>query len=198
LRYTGPLFARFDVPVPERVERFIASGGAFVYVALTSTPPSLVREVVAAVKAAGSRALVAGTVHELADLESSSVMVEPLLPSHLLMPRAALAVITGGQGSVQTAMASGTPMIGIPLQPEQDLNVHCAERQGMALRLSPQAARGAALTRGVRALLEQPRYREQAQRVRALFAGVDGAVGAATAIRRYLVQTDAVGVRAAA
>lgn len=198
LRYTGPLFARFDLRVPDRVERFIAAGGPFAYVALTSTPPSLVREVVAAVRATGCRVLVAGTVHELADLENSSVMVEPLLPSHLVMPRAALAVITGGQGSVQTAMASGTPMVGIALQPEQDLNIHCAQRQGMALRLSSVAARGTALTHAARTLLDRPRYREQAHRVRALFAGVDGAANAAGAICRYLAQTDAAGARAAA
>ncbi|HTT14086.1 MAG TPA: hypothetical protein VMG60_24735 [Burkholderiaceae bacterium] len=196
LRYTGPLFARLDLPVPDRVERFIADG-TFAYVALTSTPPSMVRDVVAAVKAAGCRVLVAGTVHDLADLEGGTVMVEPLLPSHLVMPRAALAVVTGGQGSVQTVMASGVPMAGIALQPEQDLNVHCAERQGMALRLSPSAARGAALTHAVRTLLEHVRYREQAQRVRALVAAIDGAANAAATIRGYLGQANAA-ARAAA
>jgi UDP:flavonoid glycosyltransferase YjiC (YdhE family) len=197
LRYTGPLFARLDLPVPERVARFVEAGGALAYVALTSSPPSLVRDVVAAVKAAGCRVLVAATVHELADLDGGAVMVEPLLPSHLLMQRASVAVITGGQGSVQTAMACGVPLIGIALQPEQDLNVHCAERQGMAVRLSPAAAHGAALTRAVRTMLDHPVYHAQAQRVRALFALVDGAAGAATAICDYLAQRTAC-ARAAA
>ena len=198
LRYTGPLFAHLDLPVPERVERFIGAGGAIAYVALTSSPVALVREVVAAVKAAGCRVLVAATVHDLGDLDGGSVMVEPLLPSHLVMPRASLAVITGGQGSVQTAMAAGVPMIGIALQPEQDLNVHCAERQGMALRFSPVEARGAALTNAVRSVLARPQYRVQAQRVRGLFARVDGAAGAANAIRRYLAERADGAARAAA
>jgi UDP:flavonoid glycosyltransferase YjiC (YdhE family) len=142
--------------------------------------------------------LVAATVHDLGDLDGGSVMVEPLLPSHRVMPSASLAVITGGQGSVQTAMASGVPMIGIALQPEQDLNVHCAERQGMALRFSALAARGVALTNAVRLLLERADYRAQAQRVRTLFARVDGAAGAASAIRRYLVQRTDSATRAAA
>jgi UDP:flavonoid glycosyltransferase YjiC (YdhE family) len=198
LRYAGPLFAHLDLPVPDRVERFISAGGALAYVALTSSPVSLVREVVAAVKAAGCRVLVAATVHELGDLDGGSVMVEPLLPSHLVMPRASLAVITGGQGSVQTAMASGVPLIGIALQAEQDLNVHCAERQGMALRFSPLEARGAALTSAVRSMLEHPEYRLQAQRVRGLFARVDGATAAANAIRRHLAERSAGAARAAA
>jgi UDP:flavonoid glycosyltransferase YjiC (YdhE family) len=115
-------------------------------------------------------------------------MVEALLPSHRIMPRVALAVVTGGQGSVQTAMASGVPMVGIPLQPEQDLNVHLAERQGMAIRLAPRLAGGAAMTRAVRTLLDQPRYREAALRVQAIVARVDGASNAATVIRDYLAE----------
>ena len=197
LRYTGPLFAKLDVPLSERVERFVNAQGALAYVALTSSPPDLVRDVVAAVKAAGCRVLVAGTVHALADLESTSVMVEPLLPSHVLMPRAAVAVVTGGQGSVQTAMASGVPMVGIPLQPEQDLNVESAVRQGMAIRLSPARARGRAMTGAVRTLLQDTAYHARAARVRALVEPIDGATGAAMAIRRYLAERSSINAPAA-
>jgi UDP:flavonoid glycosyltransferase YjiC (YdhE family) len=188
LRYTGPLYAHLDVPLSERVERFIEGDAALAYVALTSTSPGLVRRVVAAVRDAGCRVLVAATAHDLTDLDGGPVMVEPLLPSHRVMPRATLAVITGGQGSVQTAMASGVPMVGIPLQPEQDLNVHLAEQQGMAIRLAPRLAGGAAMTHAVRALLHEPRYRGQALRVQAMVRGVDGASQAAEAIRRRLAQ----------
>jgi hypothetical protein len=47
------------------------------------------------------------------------------------------------------------------------------------------------MTRAVRALLEQPRYCEQALRVRALVSHIDGAANAAAAIRRYLAQRPA-------
>ena len=186
LRYTGPLYARLDVPVSDRVSAFLDQGGAIAYVALTSSPPDLVRSVVAAVRAAGCRVLVAATVHDLGDLAGTAVMVEPLLPSHRIMPRVALAVVTGGQGSVQTAMASGVPMVGIPLQPEQDLNVHLAERHGMAIRLAPRLAGGAAMTSAVRALLDRARYRDQAMRVQAIVSRIDGAGNAAAAIRQYI------------
>jgi UDP:flavonoid glycosyltransferase YjiC (YdhE family) len=191
LRYTGPLYARLDLPVPDRVDEFLARDGAVVYVALTSSAAALVRSVVAAVRQAGCRVLVAATVHDLGGLDDADVMVEPLLPSHRIMPRVALAVVTGGQGSVQTAMASGVPMVGIPLQPEQDLNVHLAERQGMAVAMAPALAGSPAMTRAVRMLLDQPRYREQALRVQSIVSRVDGASGAASAIRHYLEQAGA-------
>ena len=187
LRYTGPLYARLNLPVSDRVDEFLERSGPVAYVALTSSPPALVHDVVAAVRQAGCRALVAATVHDLGDLDDGvAVMVEPLLPSHRIMTRVALAVVTGGQGSVQTAMACGVPMVGIPLQPEQDLNVHLAERQGMAIGLAPSLARGPAMTEAVRKLVDQARYREEAMRVRSLVSRIDGASNAAAAIRHYL------------
>ncbi len=182
LRYTGPLFARLDVPVPPRVERFLDADGPVAYVALTSTSPEQVRGVVERVRDAGTRVLVAATVHDLPGLARDDVLVEATLPSHLVMPRADVAVITGGQGSVQTAMASGTPFAGFPLQPEQQANLDIAERQGLARAVPLAHATTPAMTRAVRALLDDEHARAAARRVQALYAAVDGAGNAADAI----------------
>jgi hypothetical protein len=68
----------------------------------------------------------------------------------------------------------------------------------MALRLAPAQAGGAAMTDAVRPLLRVTRFRAQAQRVKALFAPIDGAANAATAIRAYLAQREGGALRAAA
>lgn len=186
LRYSGPLYAKLDLPISERVERFLGHDRTVVYVALTSSSEALVRGVVAAVQKSGARVLVASTVHDLRNLDGGTVMVEPLLPSDRIMQRVAVTVATGGQGSVQTAVASGIPLLGIPLQPEQDLNVHLVQKQGMALRVRPQDACGPSTTQAVRLLLEQPDFRDHAKRLREIVEKVDGPAGAAHAIRRYL------------
>ncbi|MER6130180.1 hypothetical protein ABT173_48085, partial [Streptomyces sp. NPDC001795] len=85
------------------MQRFLDALGPVAYVALTSTPPELVRRVVRALAGLGARILVAGTVHELDDLASNQVMVDAVLPSHLVMPRVDLAVVTAGHGGLQTA-----------------------------------------------------------------------------------------------
>ncbi|HTE63144.1 MAG TPA: nucleotide disphospho-sugar-binding domain-containing protein, partial [Solirubrobacteraceae bacterium] len=126
--------------------------------------------------------LVAATVHDLRELENERVLVRGVLPSHEIMPRVDVAVTAGGQGSVQAALAAGVPLIGIPLQPEQDANVALAERQGAA-RLVPQSAAGTAtLTRTAREMLAADHYRQSARRLQALFARVDGPAAAAEAI----------------
>ncbi len=186
MRYVGPLFARLERPVPARVREFLAGQGPVVYVAPTSVKERLLRSLVSSVQGAGARVLVAATVHDVKDLESERVMVESVLPSHTLMPQVAAAVIMGGQGSVQTAMVSGTPFVGMPYHGEQELNVALAERRGMAIRLSPRLAGSRHMTAGVRRLLDEPSFRRSAAQMRALYAGLDGADGSAQAIIDYL------------
>jgi UDP:flavonoid glycosyltransferase YjiC (YdhE family) len=175
--YVGPIYAHLALPVPERVERFLAEPA--VYVGITSSTADIVRDVVGALRELDVRLLVAATVHDLGDLEEDGrVLVDRVLPSHEIMPRVQLAVISGGQGSMQTALASGTPFVGIPLQPEQHANVALVERQGAArLALDPADA-----ARAVRELLDDDRFRDNARRLQTAFAAVDGPGAAADAI----------------
>jgi UDP:flavonoid glycosyltransferase YjiC (YdhE family) len=185
LRCTGPLFAHLDVPVPDRVERFLDQPGPIVYLAITSSPPELVRAVVRALGALDVRVLVAATVHDLGDLDGPRVMVGGVLPSHLIMPRVDLAITAGGQGSVQTAMAAGTPLLGLPLQIEQELNISLLERVGAARRIALRHAGTGELAAAVQAMLADPGYRRAAERIRDRYADIDGAGNAAEAIIGY-------------
>lgn len=181
LRHSGPLFARLKVPLPDRVAGFLAEPGPVVYVALTSTAPGLVRQAADAAAATGARVLVAGTVHDVGDLESDQVMVAGILPSHQVMPHVDLAVVTGGQGSVQTAMAAGTPVLGVPLQLEQELNVALLARLGAARAVAPERVERR-LTRIASAMLAADSHRRAARGVKQLYDAVDGPALAAEAI----------------
>src|SRR5215207_6571388 len=180
----GPLFAHLNLPLPDRVQKFLDRPGPVVYLAMTSTPPGLVREAVASLSALDVRILVAGTIHELGDLATDRIMVEGVLPSQLVMPQVDLAVTTGGQGSVQTAMASGTPLLGIPLQVEQDLNVALVERLDAARDVAPSHLNRLAGTAAK--MLDNRRHLEAAARIQKIYAAVDGPTQAAEAIARHL------------
>jgi UDP:flavonoid glycosyltransferase YjiC (YdhE family) len=182
LAYTGPLYARLNLPLPDEVAAFLDGPDPVVYVALTSSPPSLVRGVVAALAPTGARILVAATVHALGDLASDRIMVGGVLPSHLVMPRVDLAVTTAGQGSIQTALAAATPVLGVPLHGEQDLNVVLAERLGAARRVARSRAATPALTAVARQMLDDDSYRRAAARIRQWYAAVDGPGATADAI----------------
>lgn len=184
-RATGPLFARLDRPIPPRIEAFLDEGPP-VYLAPTSVSEERLRALVAALRPTGARVLVGATIHDVSDLEDERTRVAGVLPNHLVMPRVAAAVIMGGQGSVQTALAAGVPFVGLPYHGEQELNVGVAERLGAALRLSPDVAATPALAAAVRRLLDEPSFGEAARSVAARYADVDGADRAATAIVEWL------------
>jgi UDP:flavonoid glycosyltransferase YjiC (YdhE family) len=182
LTCVGPIFARLDFPLPERVEAWLDGKRPTAYVALSSSSPDMIRRVVARVRAAGVRIIVASTIHSLGDLECDDVIVGDVLPSHRIMPRVDVAIVMGGQGSVQTAMASGTPLIGFPLHGEQELNVALAARQGMAIAISPRRSDDSCVTEAVRRILTERSFREAASRVREIYAGWDGPSRAADAL----------------
>jgi UDP:flavonoid glycosyltransferase YjiC (YdhE family) len=199
LEYVGPLFARLDMPITPEVDAFLSGPSPTALVSLSSSTAEMVRDVTRRVRDAGARVLVASTVHQVADLASDRVLVGGILPNHLVMPRVDLAVTMGGQGTVQTAIASGTPLVGFPLQPEQDLNVAIIERLGMGVRLPPAVAATAATTEAVRSILDDlPRYRDAARRAQAHYAGVDGADNAASAILRRVGRSAEVGYSSSA
>lgn len=186
LTYVGPMFARLDAAIPPSVTPFLDGSRPTAYVVLSSTTPEMLRAVVARVREAGPRVIVGATIHDFGPVTDPDVVVHGILPSHAIMPRVDVAVTMGGQGSVQTAMTSGTPLVGIPLQPEQELNVDLAVRHGMGLAVAPRHAGTARLTDAVRRLLAEPAFRDGARRVKGWYDGVDGAANAAKAIRSFL------------
>lgn len=186
LVYSGPLFAQLDLPVPPAVQAFLDGREPTAYVVLSSSSAKLLRAVTARVRAAGLRVIVGATVHDFGPVDDPGVVVAGLLPNHVVMPQVQVAVTMGGQGTVQTAMASGTPLVGLPLHGEQELNVDLAARQGMAIAVAPRHADSPRLTEAVQRIVADGRFAANARRVQGWYAGLDGAGLAAAAITRYL------------
>ncbi|MBK6459098.1 MAG: hypothetical protein IPF87_23985 [Gemmatimonadetes bacterium] len=157
---------------------------------LTSSTPAFVRLAVAGVRAAGLRAIVAATVHGLEELEGDDVAVADILPSHEVMPHVDVAVIMGGQGSVQTAMCAGTPFVAFPMHPEQELNAALGVRHGMAIALGERQTTEATLGAALQRVCGESSFRVAARHVQSLYTGVDGASRAADAIVDYLASGD--------
>lgn len=185
-RYTGPLYARLDLPVPGAVDAFLDGHEPVVYIALTSVTETFLRTVVASAQTSGIKVLVAAGAHDLSDLADDRTLIAGVLPSHVVMPRAAAAVIMGGQGSVQTAIASGTPFIGLPHHGEQELNVAVAERMGTAIRMSPANAGTPALPQAITRLVTETHFATAATSAAAHYARIDGGALAADTIITWL------------
>jgi UDP:flavonoid glycosyltransferase YjiC (YdhE family) len=185
-RYTGPLYARLDIPIPAAVDAFLGEDQPVVYVALTSVTEPYLRSVVASAQASDHKVLVAGTSHDLSDITDDRTLAAGILPNHAIMPRVKAAVIMGGQGSVQTAIASGTPFVGLPHHGEQELNVAVAERLGTAIRMSPNDALTPALPKALTRLITDTRFATAATSAADRYANIDGGALAADVIITWL------------
>jgi UDP:flavonoid glycosyltransferase YjiC (YdhE family) len=77
-----------------------------------------------------------------------------------------LAIIHGGRGTVYTSAYSGKPVIGIPMQIEQQYNLDNLVRRGMALRLSKKYFQEKNLLRAINIIFDNyDHYLENAQSV---------------------------------
>lgn len=180
----GPIFARIDAPLPPVVTELAAAPEPLVYLGLGSSADRALA--LAAARSLGTLpiSVVAPIRHYLRadDRLPPNVHVTDLLPAHRLAGLVDAAVIHGGQGTVQTACATGIPFVGMGLQPEQTWHVRMAERRGHAIAVSPKRAGSPEFVDAVRRVLSDPAIRAVANEVREAYADADGAAASARII----------------
>ncbi|MGO3790931.1 MAG: glycosyltransferase, partial [Enterococcus gilvus] len=89
----------------------------------------------------------------------------------------------GGEGTVQTACASGKPFVGIGLQYEQEVNVAYCEAFGNAIALPPNRLTPQTLDHCIRRL-STGEVQEKAREMQQLMAHAKGAQNAAEQIKQ--------------
>jgi UDP:flavonoid glycosyltransferase YjiC (YdhE family) len=191
-RYIGPLFAWLPLPVPNEVKRVFSQPGLKIFCAMgSSTPVPVLRTAALALRDSGYNVVVATTSildpAELAPLPEN-VYATRYLPAPQVNELADIAVIHGGQGTVQTACWAGIPVIGVAFQFEQQANLDILARVGMGVRIPLREFTGERLLTEVKRVAHNPRYREEAQRIQALVRDTDGAANAAKAILDFIAR----------
>jgi UDP:flavonoid glycosyltransferase YjiC (YdhE family) len=184
----GPIFAHIDHPLPDIVTELAGAEEPLVYLGLGSSADRSLA--LAAATALGSLPVnvVAPIGHYLraGDELPANVHVTELLPAHRLGGLVDAAVIHGGQGTVQTACATGIPFVGMGLQTEQTWHVRMCEQRGNAIAVSPKQVSSPAFLDAVRRVLSDPAIRAAADEVQRAYAGADGATASARIIESRL------------
>jgi len=187
-RRVGPIFAHIDTPLPDVVLELAAAEKPLLYLGLGSSADRALA--LAAAQALGSLPVnvVApiGRYVERDDELPPNIHVTELLPAHRLGGLVDAAVIHGGQGTVQTACATGIPFVGMGLQPEQTWHVRLCEQRGNAIAVSPKRVGSPEFLDAVRRTLTDPAIRSAAGEVRQAYAGADGAAEVARIIEAAL------------
>ncbi|MGX5695789.1 glycosyltransferase [Agromyces soli] len=184
----GPIFAELDAELPPIVGRLAGASEPLIYLGLGSSADR--KLALAAARALGALPVnvVAPIGHYLepGDEVPPNVHVTGLLPAHRLGGLVDAAVLHGGQGTVQTACATGIPFVGMGLQPEQRWNVRMSERRGNAIAVSPKHVGRPEFLDAVRRVLDDASIRRAADEVREAYRGADGAAATARCIEREI------------
>jgi UDP:flavonoid glycosyltransferase YjiC (YdhE family) len=138
--YSGPLFARLSLPVPEEARRVFNHAGLKIYCSMgSSASAELLTAVVNILRSIPDVNLVCATTSLLDPSElgrpTERFFATRFLPAHYVNELADIAVIHGGQGTVQTAVWAGTPVVGVGMQWEQQANLDGLARAGVGMRL---------------------------------------------------------------
>ena len=103
-----------------------------------------------------------------------NVRVERYVAQSLLLPRCDAVVAHGGSGTTLAALAHGLPLVFLPQGANQFWNAARGAELGAGIRLLPDDVSPAAVRTAVHAVLEQPGYREAAERLAGEIAAMPG------------------------
>lgn len=100
---------------------------------------------------------------------SENVVVVTSAPHAAVFPHASAVVTHAGHGTVLKALASGLPLVCLPMGRDQNDNAARIVASGAGIRLSPRAG-VRALRRAVRRLLAEPDFAKNAKRIAGVIA----------------------------
>jgi UDP:flavonoid glycosyltransferase YjiC (YdhE family) len=119
---------------------------------------------------------------ELLGNRNGVYITDKFIPASKVNVMADVTVSHGGQGTVQTAIYSGTPIVGVAAQQEQFINLSNVESRGAGIRISRAKWNAKNIQRSVSKILSDKKYKESVLKLRDRILAMDGAKNAADVI----------------
>jgi sterol 3beta-glucosyltransferase len=165
---------------PVEVEEFLAAGPPPVFVGFGSMAAGrgerLATPVLAAIRAAGVRAVVQAGWSGLKIAATEEVLSVDTLPHEWLFPRMAAVVHHCGAGTTAAGLRAGVPAVAVPVLADQPFWARRLHALGVAPQPLPLPKLTAdRLAQAIRAATGEPRLRENAAALAAKLATEDGA-----------------------
>jgi zeaxanthin glucosyltransferase len=121
---------------------------------------------------------------ELMPDRPANVLVVPSVPMLALLPRLDAVISHGGMNTVSETLAHGLPLVIAPIRHDQPVVASQVARAGAGIRVPFSRVRPAQLREALVTILDDPSYRQAAERIRDSFAAAGGAPAAAARLER--------------
>ena len=188
-RFGGACYARLPREVPDAVARHFETPETKLYCAMgVSGSPEVLRSVIDIVRDLDLRALIVTTtiLQESVTESTDQVLITSHVPAHRVNPMADIALTHGGAGTVQTAIHSATPLVGIPMHQEQAGNIAMVRKRGAGLMLWKSELTRRNLAASLEKLVSDTSFQANMQKLKSEQDQIDGAANAAEEIVNFL------------
>lgn len=206
---TGPLYSQPEPgePAGEEIERIFRKDSGKTKIFCTMGSSGSRESLLEAVKAVASLpeeqfcavVLVPKAVcpmaeaSRIADGRANLYLTDRFVPAKHVSCMADLVVSHGGQGTVQTAMAGGAPIVGVAMQPEQQINLDHVVQSGAAVRIPAARWNERNIRSAVLQVAGNPAFRRNARKLQSFMEQSDGRAACSAAIWNFIMRRDAPG-----
>jgi UDP:flavonoid glycosyltransferase YjiC (YdhE family) len=115
-------------------------------------------------------------------------ITDSFVPAQNVNALADIVICHGGQGTLQTALHSGTPLVGVAAQAEQFLNLYNIESKGAGIRIPMNKWNAENIQKAVHKIITDKKYSEAAIRLKERMDKMDGERNSAEAIWKKIIQ----------
>lgn len=193
-KLTGPLFSQpVEEPVPQPVAQIMDPNRPNrIFVSMGSSGEA--HYLIEAVRAVADPAfhavvLVPPSICFLKELKAATgplpdtiFLSDTFMPAARICAMAEAALVHGGQGTMQTAIHAGVPVVGVAMQAEQQTNPDNLARQGAGIRIAKRFWTAPTIRNALRSVLNRPDFRNNAGRLQRSFRAINGRMEAAKTI----------------
>ncbi|KAE8444768.1 hypothetical protein EG329_014228 [Mollisiaceae sp. DMI_Dod_QoI] len=118
------------------------------------------------------------------------LVTDRFIPAPAATALSDVVIMHGGQGTVQTAIAAGTPVVGVALQVEQQTNLDNVMDAGAGIRIQRRSWHAKNIRRAVHEVLADPNYKVHAMQLAETIRSMDGARIAADCMWKFLLKDE--------
>lgn len=115
-------------------------------------------------------------------------ITDSFVPAQKVNALADIVICHGGQGTLQTALHAGTPLVGVAAQAEQFLNLYNIETKGAGIRVPMNKWNAENIQKSVQKIIADKKYSEAALRLKERMDAMDGEKNSAEAIWKKIIQ----------